>query len=77
MGRDILTIRHSIRVPSVGPDPSRVPRPPPTPLRPPAPQPGPHYLLRSGSHFTAAGPYLSALRVRSLCGGLAQEVCSR
>jgi len=55
VGRDILTIRHSIRIPSVGPDPSGMPRPPHTPQQPPTPQPGPHYLLRSGRHHSALG----------------------
>ena len=51
VGRDTLTIRHSIRTPSVGPDPSRMPRPPHIPPLPPAPQPGPNYLLRSGRRY--------------------------
>ncbi len=63
VSRDTLTIRHSIRIPSVGPDPSGMPRPPHTPQQPPTPQPGVHYLLRSGRHFTPAGQYLSALRL--------------
>ena len=46
--RDTLTIRHSIRIPNVGPDPSRTIRPPHAPQPPPTPQPGPRYLLRSG-----------------------------
>jgi site-specific DNA recombinase len=48
VSRDTLTIRHSIRIPSVGPDPSGMPRPPHLPQQPPTSQPGEHYLLRSG-----------------------------
>jgi site-specific DNA recombinase len=59
--RDTLTIRHSIRIPNVGPDPSGTIRPPHAPQPPPTPQPGPRYLLRSGRHLALAGQYLSAL----------------
>ena len=48
VGRDTLTIRHSIRMPNAGPDPSGTIRPPHAPEQPPPPQPGPRYLLRSG-----------------------------
>ena len=48
VGRDTLTIRHSIRTPNAGPDPSGTIRPPHAPEQPPPPQPAPHYLLRSG-----------------------------
>ena len=54
VGRDTLTIRHSIRIPAVGPDPSGMPRPPHAPQQPPTPQPDPSYLLRSGRHLTLA-----------------------
>ena len=47
VGRDTLTIRHSIRVPNAGPDPSGTIRPPHAPEQPPTPQPSPRYLLRS------------------------------
>ena len=66
VGRDTLTIRHSIRIPAVGPDPSGMPRPPHAPQQPPTPQPDPSYLLRSGRHQSTAGQSLPALRVRSL-----------
>jgi site-specific DNA recombinase len=74
VGRDTLTIRHSIRIPSVGPDPSGMPRPPHIPPPPPAPQPDPNYLLRSGSNFPAAGEYLFALRLRPLGASVAREM---
>jgi site-specific DNA recombinase len=53
VGRDTLTIRHSIRTPNAGPDPSGTIRPPHAPEQPPPPQPAPHYLLRSGRIDTA------------------------
>jgi site-specific DNA recombinase len=74
VGRDTLTIRHSIRMPNAGTDPSGTIRPPHAPEQPPTPQPGPRYLLRSSRNLTAAGQYLSALRLRPVGGGLAQEV---
>jgi site-specific DNA recombinase len=74
VGRDTLTIRHSIRIPRVGPDPSGTPRPPHIPALPPPPQPGPNYLLRSGSNFAAFSEHLPALRARPLGAPLAQEV---
>jgi len=52
MGRDTLTIRHSIPIPNAGRDPSGMPRPPHAPQEPLTPQPGPPYLLRSGSHWS-------------------------
>ena len=61
VGRDTLTIRHSIRIPNAGPDPSGMPRPPHVPQQPPTPQPGPRYLLRSGSYHSAAGQPVFAL----------------
>jgi site-specific DNA recombinase len=61
VGRDTLTIRHSIRTPNAGPDPSGTIRPPHAPEQPPPPQPAPHYLLRSGRNFALAGQPVSAL----------------
>ncbi len=48
VGRDTLTIRHSIRMPKAGTDPSGTIRPPHAPEQPPPPPLGPSYLLRSG-----------------------------
>jgi site-specific DNA recombinase len=61
VGRDTVTIRHSIRMPNAGTDPSGTIRPPHAPEQPPPPQLGPSYLLRSGRNFTAAGESLLAL----------------
>jgi site-specific DNA recombinase len=63
VGKDTLIIRHSMPIPNAGPDPITMPRPPHAPPQTPLPQPSPHYLLRSGRHLTAAGEYLSALRL--------------
>ena len=46
--QDTITIRHSIRLPNAGPDPSGTFRPPHAPQPRPTPHPGPGYLLRSG-----------------------------
>ena len=54
VGKDTLVIRHSIPIPSAGPDPITMPRPPHAPPQPPMPLPGPHYLLRSGRHLSFA-----------------------
>jgi site-specific DNA recombinase len=61
VGRDTLTIRHSIRIPNAGPEPSGMPRPPHAPQPPPTPQPGPSYLLRSGRHQSPVSQSVSAL----------------
>jgi len=59
VGRETITIRHSIRMPHSEPNPCSAPRPPdPTHSPPPAP-PDPCYLLRSGSnHRPLRSPYL-------------------
>ena len=49
VGKETLTIRPSIRIPTGSSDPSGMPRPPHLAPQPPAPQPDPHYLLRSDS----------------------------
>ena len=51
--QDTITIRHSIRLPNAGPDPSGTFRPPHAPQPRPTPQPGPDYLLRSSRHHPA------------------------
>ncbi|HEY7578599.1 MAG TPA: recombinase family protein [Acetobacteraceae bacterium] len=61
IGRDTITIRHSIRISTPGPDPNLDPRPPHRPLQQPTPQAGPCYLLRSGSSLAAAGQPVFAL----------------
>jgi site-specific DNA recombinase len=53
VGRETITIRHSIRIPVPGPDPSGSPRPPHEPQQASTPRPGPGYLLRSGRHHAA------------------------
>jgi site-specific DNA recombinase len=63
VGKETLTIRHSIRIPTGRSDPSGMPRPPHLAPQPPTPQPDPHYLLRSDSNLAPAGQYLSALRL--------------
>jgi site-specific DNA recombinase len=50
VGKETLTIRHSIRIPTGPSDPSGMPRPPHLAPQPPTPQPDPHYLLRSDSN---------------------------
>ena len=54
VGRDTITVRHSIRISSPGPDPNLDPRPPHEPQPPPTPEAAPCYLLRSGSNFAVA-----------------------
>ena len=61
VGKETLTIRHSIRIPASGSDPSAMPRPPHLAPQPPTPQPGPHYLLRSDSHQPSVSQSVSAL----------------
>ena len=49
VGKDTITIRHSIRIPNAGPDPSGLSGTlslPHASQQRPTPQPGPHYLLR-------------------------------
>jgi len=74
VGKDTLTIRHSIRIPNAGADPSgpsgTLSLPHASQQRP-TPQLGPHYLLRSDRHFAPAGEYLSARRLRPLGAGVA------
>jgi site-specific DNA recombinase len=65
VGKDTLTIRHSIPIPNAEPEPIGMPRPPHAPPQPPMPQPGPHYLLRSGRHHpTLGGSAPAALAAR-------------
>ena len=61
VGRETITIRHSIRMPNFVPDPSGAPRPPHASDTVPTAQPDPCYLLRSGRHFSTAGEPVSAL----------------
>jgi site-specific DNA recombinase len=58
IGRETITIRHSIRVPDSPPDPSAAPRPPHAPDTPPTAQPDPCYLLRSGRLQPVGGEHL-------------------
>jgi len=53
VGKETLTIRHSIRIPTGSSDPSGMTRPPHLAPQPPTPQPDPHYLLRSDSKRAA------------------------
>ena len=73
VGKDTLTIRHSIRIPKAGPDPGGTSHPPHSPQQPPRPQPGPGYLLRSGRHLARTGEPLPALRLGSLGRAVAEE----
>jgi site-specific DNA recombinase len=66
VGRDTITIRHSIRISTSGPDPNLDQRPPHQFQQQPTPEAGPCYLLRSGSDQPAAGESVSALCVRSV-----------
>jgi site-specific DNA recombinase len=52
VGRDTVTIRHSIRIPNCGPDSGGAPRPPHAPQKPSTAQSDPYYLLRSGRHHS-------------------------
>jgi len=59
VGRETITIRHSIRMPHSEPNPSSAPRPPDSTPSPPTAPPDPCYLLRSGSnHRSLWRPYL-------------------
>ena len=64
VGKDTLTIRHSIPIPSAEPDSLNMPRPPHAPPQPPMLQPGPHYLLRSDR------------QAASTCCVLASRICN-
>jgi site-specific DNA recombinase len=54
VGRETITIRHSIRMPHSEPNPSSAPPPPDSTPSPPTAKPDPCYLLRSGSNFAFA-----------------------
>jgi site-specific DNA recombinase len=59
VGRETITIRHSIRIPDSAPDWSGAPGPPRAPQQPSTAQPDPCYLLRSGrQHRPLRGPHL-------------------
>jgi site-specific DNA recombinase len=61
VGRDTVTIRHSIRIPNCGPDSGGAPRPPhDEPQQPSMAQSDPCYLLRSGRRVAAASEHLPA-----------------
>jgi site-specific DNA recombinase len=70
IGSNTITIRHSLPVSPSGSGPDNKTSPPNFGAVGPRPQPG--YLLRSGSHLTAAGESLSALRFRSMDRCLAE-----
>jgi site-specific DNA recombinase len=76
VGKETLTIRHSIRIPTGDPDPSGMPRPPHVAPQTPKPQPDPYYLLRSGRRFAAAGKHLPSLCFRPVGPSLASEASS-
>lgn len=58
VGRETITIRHSIRMPHSEPDPRGAPRPPDPTETPATAQPDPGYLLRSGRTVSTAGEHL-------------------
>jgi site-specific DNA recombinase len=62
VGRDTVTIRHSIQIPNCGSDSDGAPGPPPPhqPQQPSMAQSDLHYLLRSGRHLTDAEQHLPA-----------------
>src|SRR5439155_15951354 len=66
VGRETITIRHSIRMPDSGPDPNGAPRPPHAPPQPITAQPDPCYLLRSGRSQSHPDEPVHALRIRPL-----------
>ena len=53
VGKETITIRHSIRLPASGPDPNITPRPPHEPQRESTPPADSYYLLRSSSNYRA------------------------
>lgn len=77
VGKETLTIRHSIRIPKASPDPSGMPRPPHTPAEPARLQPDPYYLLRSDRHLSLASEHLPSLRFRPVGSRLAAESGTR
>jgi len=54
VGKETITIRHSIRLPASGPDPNITPRPPHRPQQKSTPPADSCYLLRSSSNFAVA-----------------------
>src|SRR5271165_2291239 len=67
VGRETITIRHSIRMPHSEPNPSSAPRPPDSTPSPPTAPPDPCYLLRSGSnHTTLRRSFLRSLDLHFL-----------
>jgi site-specific DNA recombinase len=70
VGSDTITLRHSIPIPQSGPGSNGS-----SGVTQSRPSPG--YLLRSGSHFAAAGERIPALRFRSLGRGMAKESGAR
>ena len=73
VSRDTITIRHSIRISTSGPDPNLDRRPPHEPQQRPTSEAGRCYLLRSGSIFTAARECVLTLCFRLMGRGLAKE----
>jgi len=58
VGKETITIRHSIRLPTSDPDPNITPRPPHEPQRESTPPADSCYLLRSSSNLAVAGQHL-------------------
>ncbi len=77
VGRETITIRHSIRMSHSDSDPSGAPRPPDDPEKSSRAQPDSCYLLRSGRHQPPAGQSVSALRFRSLGSAPAETARAR
>jgi site-specific DNA recombinase len=63
VGRDTVTIRHSIQIPNRGSDSDGAPGPP-QPHQPSMAQSDLYYLLRSGRRQSLAGQSVPALRIR-------------